>query len=71
MRLLIYFTCSTIVLLGAKQNSWFSGTGLPIEVKRTVGPVARLDGGKLGHRSVCESNEDTVMFRGLKQSVTA
>ncbi len=31
-----FFTCSTIVLLGAKQNSWFPGTGLPIEVKRTV-----------------------------------
>ncbi len=36
VRLLIFFTCSTIVLLGAKQNSWFPGTGLPIEVKRTL-----------------------------------
>ncbi len=36
-RNLIFFTCSTIVLLGgAKQNSWFPGTGLPVEVKRTV-----------------------------------
>ena len=31
-----FFTCSTIVLLEAKQNSCFPGTGLPVEVKRTV-----------------------------------
>ena len=33
---LLFFTCSTIVLLGARQNSRFPGTRSPIEVKRTV-----------------------------------
>jgi hypothetical protein len=42
VRLLIFFTCSTIVLMGAKQNSWFPGTGSPIEVKRTVEIFATL-----------------------------
>jgi len=28
--------------------------------RKNVGLVARCDRGKLGHRSVCESNEDTV-----------
>ena len=38
VRLLIFSSCSTIVSLGAKQNSLFPGTGLPVEVKvkRTV-----------------------------------
>jgi len=31
-----FFTCSTIVLLGAKRNSWFPESGLPVEVKRSV-----------------------------------
>ncbi len=31
-----FFYLLYLVLLGAKQNSWFPGTGLPIEVKRTV-----------------------------------
>jgi hypothetical protein len=33
---LIFFTCPTVVSLGANQNSRFPGTGLPVEVKRTV-----------------------------------
>jgi hypothetical protein len=37
VRLLIFFTCPTIVSLWAKRNSCFPGTGLPVEVKRTVG----------------------------------
>ena len=43
MRLLIYFTCSTIVFLGAKLNSWFPGTVLPVEVKRTVAAAGVSD----------------------------
>ena len=40
VRLLIFFTCSTIVFLGAKQNSWFPEGRLPVKVKRTVAPTA-------------------------------
>ncbi len=36
VRLLIFFTCSTIVLPGAKRKFGFPETGLPVEVKRTV-----------------------------------
>ncbi len=37
VRLLIFLhTCPTIVSLGAKRYSRFPGTGLPVEVKRTV-----------------------------------
>ena len=36
VRLLIFFTCPTIVSLGANQNSCCPGTGLPVEVKRIV-----------------------------------
>ncbi len=32
----LFFTSPTIVSLGAKQNSCFPRTGLPVEVKRTV-----------------------------------
>jgi hypothetical protein len=34
---LFFFTCPTIVSLGANQNSCFPGTGLLVEVKHTVG----------------------------------
>ena len=36
VRLHIFFTCPTIVSMGANWNSCFPGTGLPVEVKRTV-----------------------------------
>jgi hypothetical protein len=37
--------------------------------KNLLGPVARRDGGKFVHRSLCESYDGTVMFQfhGLKQ----
>ena len=35
VRLLIFYLLYHI-LTGAKQNSWFPGTGLPVEVKRRV-----------------------------------
>jgi hypothetical protein len=34
--LLIFLSSSIIVLLGATKNSPYPGTGLPIDVKRTV-----------------------------------
>jgi hypothetical protein len=42
MRLLIFLTSSTIVSLGAKQNSRFPETGCAVEVKRTVSYVLLL-----------------------------
>jgi hypothetical protein len=36
VRFLIFLTSSTIVSLGAKQNSRFPGTGCAVEIKRTV-----------------------------------
>jgi hypothetical protein len=42
VRLLVFLTSSTIVSLGAKQNSLFPGTGWTVDVKHTVCPLLTL-----------------------------